>query len=803
MKKFIALLLSVLCCLCAVSCTPADNHEHDWSIGKSTTEHWKICTLCGLTQDIAAHFDSDDDDVCDVCGHVMEEVEEHIHSYSWRHNDEEHWKECSCGDVTNRESHRFGSDNLCECGAVKDTPPTDKQDTKNYYLVGSFMNWQTIHREDLKFSRLAALDENGMTVFVKDIDLYDGYSFKIVNDGNESDFWENQLHYLHLTGGNARDSFTTEGNNSKISIKSGNAGSYRITLHTDYLSPANSYVEISLLSEISDPDHQHTFSADWAFDSNYHWHAATCSHSDAVKDKAQHTIVNGICNVCGYSVSGGGDPNAPDGKYEFGDSVSILNDAFYKDYTAEEKALYYDLWKETTKISVKIDISPYELAKINEAEQSGDGVKKDTYRKCNLIITVNGTDYKYEEVGIRMRGNTSRRQFCNSDGLIYAYVHFRFSLTETFDGEEYQSGSWGQELYHDWSNDAEGRKARKDRSFATMEKFFYKWNKNYDQTYVKEVYANRMFQAYGILAPHITLTEINVKQNGNMERLGVGGLYELIDKHFIKRNFDKTNKGGDLYKCTYTSKGPANLSKAEGYGIETPYEGFSYDLKTNDDPEDFNNHKYLLALIEALKAPKSEAFSEKLETLVDMDYFARFEAVNYFVGNPDCIRNNSNNYYIYFTPSGKAYFIPYDYDRCFGINKDWNPSGNGMTGVTPYDTNSCNGAVTNPLYTKTILRGGMEKYQKSYQSKLQSVLDGRWFTYENFSKIYSGYKATYENLVTPSSLIQKNCSKNVDLGRLAFSDSGTNDFGSSQYNISMKEYMTKKRQTANRSINNI
>ena len=620
--------------------------------------------------------------------------------------------------------------------------PVKESDIKNYYLVGSFTDWQTDYSEDMKFTRLAEQDTDGFTVYTKVIELNSGDQFKIVNDGNPSSFYSNEMNFNSLRGGTALTYFYGDAGHANIVLSDGHSGKYKITLHTDAETPANSYFIIDTAT--AGTDH---------------------------------------------------DPVPDDDIYEFGDEISKLNTSFYKDYSEEEKKLYYALWSETTSVSIKVDIEPKELQKINEALNSGDVVKQDTYRKCNLTVTVNGTDYYYEEVGIRMRGNTSRRDFCDDNGLIYAYVHYRFSLTETFDGEEYENGAWGSEISHDWSDDATGRKERKNRSFATMEKFYYKWNKNYDQTYIREIYVNRMFQDYGILAPHITLTQLSIKQNGNMESLGIGNLYETVDKQFIKRNFDKADKGGDLYKCTYTM-GPADLSAAVNYGIGDEY---TYALKTNDDPtdKDFNNHKYLLAFIEALGEKDNTRFAEKIESLMDMNYFTRFEAVNYAAGNPDCIRNNFNNYYLYFTPTGKAYIIPYDYDRCFGINKDWNPSGNGMTQAGPFDTYSygANRQNSNPLYTKTILAGGIEKYQKLYQNKLRLVLEGKWMRYDNFLPIYNAYKSTYNGLTTPSQLIMNNCGGNIDWSRLGFSTGGTDNFGSSNNNISMQDYLTQKRQT--------
>ena len=102
---------------------------------------------------------------------------------------------------------------------------------------------------------------------------------------------------------------------------------------------------------------------------------------------------------------GGDELNMPDDyEYQFGDDVTVNNDNFYKDYSQEEKALYYELWKETTTVTIKVDIEPSELVKINEAlsdYENHNSAKADTYRRCNLTITVNGVDYYYEEVGIR------------------------------------------------------------------------------------------------------------------------------------------------------------------------------------------------------------------------------------------------------------------------------------------------------------------------------------------------------------------------------------------------------------------
>ena len=568
--------------------------------------------------------------------------------------------------------------------------------------------------------------------------------------------------------------------------------------------------------------HKHTYSTLWSTDETSHWHRAICDHVDERSDEGRHVFADDKCTVCGYVKGDEPNPNPEPSTsdYEFGDEISAQNQSFYEDYSEEEKELYYTLWKETTTVKVEIDITPFELKKLNEAFydwKKGDATKADTYRKCNLIITVNGETYRYEEVGIRMRGNTSRTDFVNDNGDIYNLVHFRFSLTETFDGEEYEGNAWGKECYHDWKRDtAEGeaaRKARKDRTFATMEKFYYKWNKCYDQTYIREIYANRMFRAYGILAPHITLAQICIKQRDNMESVGVGNLYELIDKQFVKRNFDKQRKGGDLYKCTYSAKGPADLTYIDerNCGIETATEGFSYDLKTNDDPTEpeWSNHRYIKEFVSMLNAGGSAAdFKAKFRSYIDMDYFARFEAVNYLLGNPDCIRNHANNYYLYFTPAdekGKftAYIIPYDYDRCLGVNYDWNPAQSRVK-FGPYTKESTideNGRkCLNPLYTRTILDGGDAELRAMYSNALNVVLSGKWFTYDYYKSIFDAYKLNYASLARPSQAIIDSCGARLNIPAFVFSEDGSTDICGGS-NLKVEYYMQQKRNTALNGLN--
>ncbi len=68
------------------------------------------------------------------------------------------------------------------------------------------------------------------------------------------------------------------------------AGTYYIRVKAASGVGASDYVSIIV------PDGEHTFSTEWSHDTTYHWHAATCSHTDQKTDVAQHIFTNYIYN---------------------------------------------------------------------------------------------------------------------------------------------------------------------------------------------------------------------------------------------------------------------------------------------------------------------------------------------------------------------------------------------------------------------------------------------------------------------------------------------------------------------------
>ena len=186
---------------------------------------------------------------------------------------------------------------------------------------------------------------------------------------------------------------------------------------------------------------------------------------------------------------------------------------------------------------------------------------------------------------------------------------------------------------------------------------------------------------------------------------------------------------------------------------------------------------------------KRNVTKEEIAKVVDMDSFLMFSAVSYFVGNPDDMRNNYNNYYIYFLKSsGKAIFIPYDQDRVLGVTKEWNPSNDAMTGVTPFSTKAkgANDWQKNPLYLYTIDRE-QGKCLNEFTEALKKVAKSEWLTTEKFNSLFEIAKANYSQYTTPGKVFG-----NAQGHYFKFDLNRSSGLGSADGNASFKEYLDAK-----------
>ena len=111
------------CTVCGYEIAPKLEHIHDYGNTYKTDadNHWKECRCGDVTERNAHNFvwvtdkeatateDGSKHEECTVCEYRKKAVTEHVHTYgdTYKTDADNHWKECRCGDVTERDAHNF------------------------------------------------------------------------------------------------------------------------------------------------------------------------------------------------------------------------------------------------------------------------------------------------------------------------------------------------------------------------------------------------------------------------------------------------------------------------------------------------------------------------------------------------------------------------------------------------------------------------------------------------------------------------------------------------------------------------
>ena len=191
-----------------------------------------------------------------------------------------------------------------------------------------------------------------------------------------------------------------------------------------------------------------------------------------------------------------------------------------------------DFFNLGNRVDIKVSISNSELKKLQSDYETGK--KTEIYRlasKVVIILTNYGNQYKweFENVGIRQKGNTSRQNIINGDGKINMN-HYKLSFDETFDDPL---------MYDSAFISKNENQLYKDREFLGMTGLDFKWNKNHDQTHIREIYANYLYIASGVIAQHSglsTFSLIETDKNNKETSMGLCTVYEPATKSLIKRS---------------------------------------------------------------------------------------------------------------------------------------------------------------------------------------------------------------------------------------------------------------------------
>ena len=152
------------------------------------------------------------------------------------------------------------------------------------------------------------------------------------------------------------------------------------------------------------------------------------------------------------------------------------------------------------------------------------------------------------------------------------------------------------------------------------------------------------------------------------------------------------------------------------YNQYSPYHP-AYDLKEDPTGTGVTDLNSLITFL------NGNPTKEQLESTIDVQAFLRALAVNVMIGMADDYWRGGNNFYLYKNPSNSKWsFLPYDYDRTFGINT-FGPE-TSTSSVINWGDNS--GTSCNPILVKRIL--AIPQYMIDYKTYLTSMVDSGYYT---------------------------------------------------------------------------
>ena len=245
-----------------------------------------------------------------------------------------------------------------------------------------------------------------------------------------------------------------------------------------------------------------------------------------------------------------------------------------------------------------------------------DTAPEEEYSPCTVVVD----GERFEQVGLRAKGNNSRR-------LIEEYGLSRYSLKLEFD--HYQTGA----SYHGLD------KLSLDCSFQ-------------DNSYLKNHTAYRMMDYMGVPAPLSSYVWVTV----NGQDWGLFLAVEEPEEAFARRSFGPDH--GQLYKPDYKNLSDENPDVALRYtGPEVEnYDNIFRTAKFDPTPADKQR------LIEALEQLST---GQQLEKAVDLDRVLRYFVVQVFTVNLDSYLGRTGHNYFLYEKNGRLSMLPWDYNLAF------------------------------------------------------------------------------------------------------------------------------------------
>ena len=366
--------------------------------------------------------------------------------------------------------------------------------------------------------------------------------------------------------------------------------------------------------------------------------------------------VNGMIDIllgefANYDTRRRADPNY-DGEINIADVNAIIHYILGGDLPEPVKEGYDYVWDDDVIPEIHIDVSRIQWNRLLTLYDINAFTTQ--YVAATLSFVKDGETTVIDSVGLRLKGNTSRRrpegwngQMHERDNTDWHHVHFGINLQKYVDDDAH--------------------------SIQDVRKLHLKWFKD-DPAYVREMYCYELFRRAGVwtaVRNHYCRLWLHVEGDSQEAYYGVYEMMEPIDKRYLKDRKDLfgSNKGY-LWKCRNGAAGLNNPNGDIWYDDDSD-DRHAYTLKTQT--EEFENARaQLVDFMDKVCNLSDNEFYTWIQQATDVDLLLKTYAVNVAVGMWDDYWNNANNYYIYFNAKGfndyRFFFIPYDYDNTLGTS---------------------------------------------------------------------------------------------------------------------------------------
>lgn len=374
------------------------------------------------------------------------------------------------------------------------------------------------------------------------------------------------------------------------------------------------------------------------------------------------------------------------------DNINVTTNQGNSGYEGTDPEIVYPLLSESRKESLDFIYSTKSVADINitiTQEQwnklLSDYDQNNKNEECvhaDFKMEKAGVEWKIDDIGFRLRGNTSRVRPQLESGE-FQQAHFKLDFEEFSETDKKLSGCM------------KGINLKRFKDDPTYSREIYCYNYFRDcgiWTSPRASYAHLFITITDYEEPEGTETSENsaepetssAKTKNKTLDYGIYAMIEEINKQFLAGRKSKDDAGdftdnkGNLWKCTWANPGRADFADTDDnkFGIEkislneSESERYTYDLKA--DKKKFDEAKTQLqnfiTELNGLSDSDTTAIKSFYESKMDADLFIKTYAINVILGMDDDYWQNSNNFYFYFDKGGKAYFIPYDYDNTLGTN---------------------------------------------------------------------------------------------------------------------------------------